>query len=453
MPKSAKVPSQSNALDFLDDLIGRARKAGADAADAVLVESASMSLAQRLGQPERLERAESHDLGLRVFIGKRQAIVSSTDNAPATLDELVERAIAMARSVPEDPYCGLADPDQLATEVPDIDLCDPEEPAPDTLVERARAAEEAARAVEGVTNSEGAEADWGRSTIALAASNGFTGSYAVSRHSVSVSVLAGEGTHMERDYDYSSAVFGADLDDPAAVGRRAGERAVKRLNPRKVATAQLPVIYDPRVANSLIGHLASAINGTAIARGTSFLKDSMGKRILPTGVTVTDDPHRRRGLRSKPFDGEGVANRRLDIVADGVLTSWILDLRSARQLDLASTGHAARGTSSPPSPATTNLYLAPGARSPEELIGEIARGFYVTELIGFGVNGVTGDYSRGASGFWIENGALAYPVSEVTIAGNLKEMFLNLTPANDLVFRYGTDAPTVRVDGMTIAGT
>src|SRR5690606_38166495 len=264
------------------------------------------------------------------------------------------------RSVPEDPYCGLADPDQLATEVPDIDLCDPEEPAPDTLVERARAAEEAARAVEGVTNSEGAEADWGRSTIALAASNGFTGSYAVSRHSVSVSVLAGEGTHMERDYDYSSAVFGADLDDPAAVGRRAGERAVKRLNPRKVATAQLPVIYDPRVANSLIGHLASAINGTAIARGTSFLKDSMGKRILPTGVTVTDDPHRRRGLRSKPFDGEGVANRRLDIVADGVLTSWILDLRSARQLGLASTGHAARGTSSPPSPATTNLYLAPG---------------------------------------------------------------------------------------------
>lgn len=453
MPKSAKVPSQSNALDFLDDLIGRARKAGADAADAVLVESVSMSLAQRLGQPERLERAESHDLGLRVFIGKRQAIVSSTDNAPAMLDELVERAIAMARSVPEDPYCGLADPDQLATEVPDIDLCDPEEPAPDTLVERARAAEEAARAVEGVTNSEGAEADWGRSTIALAASNGFTGSYAVSRHSVSVSVLAGEGTHMERDYDYSSAVFGADLDDPAAVGRRAGERAVKRLNPRKVATAQLPVIYDPRVANSLIGHLASAINGAAIARGTSFLKDSMGKRILPTGVTVTDDPHRRRGLRSKPFDGEGVANRRLDIVADGVLTSWILDLRSARQLGLASTGHAARGTSSPPSPATTNLYLAPGTRSPEELIGEVARGFYVTELIGFGVNGVTGDYSRGASGFWIEDGALAYPVSEVTIAGNLKEMFLNLTPANDLIFRYGTDAPTVRVDGMTIAGT
>jgi PmbA protein len=453
MPKSAKVPSQSNALDFLDDLIGRARKAGADAADAVLVESTSMSLAQRLGQPERLERAESHDLGLRVFIGKRQAIVSSTDNAPAMLDELVERAIAMARSVPEDPYCGLADPDQLATEIPDIDLCDPEEPAPDTLVERARAAEEAARAVEGVTNSEGAEADWSRSTIALAASNGFTGSYAVSRHSVSVSVLAGEGTHMERDYDYSSAVFGADLDDPAAVGRRAGERAVKRLNPRKVATAQLPVIYDPRVANSLIGHLASAINGAAIARGTSFLKDSMGKRILPAGVTVTDDPHRRRGLRSKPFDGEGVANRRLDIVADGVLTSWILDLRSARQLGLASTGHAARGTSSPPSPATTNLYLAPGTRSPEELIGEVARGFYVTELIGFGVNGVTGDYSRGASGFWIENGALAYPVSEVTIAGNLKEMFLNLTPANDLVFRYGTDAPTVRVDGMTIAGT
>jgi PmbA protein len=220
-----------------------------------------------------------------------------------------------------------------------------------------------------------------------------------------------------------------------------------------VPTVQLPVVYDPRVANSLVGHLASAVNGTSIARGTSFLKDSMGKRILPAGVTVTDDPHRQRGLRSKPFDGEGVANHRRDIVADGVLTTWILDLRAARQLGLSSTGHASRGTSSPPSPSATNLYLAAGDQSPEDLIRDIAKGFYVTELIGFGVNGVTGDYSRGAGGFWIEDGALAYPVSEITIAGNLKEMFLNLTPANDLVFRYGTDAPTIRVDGMTIAGT
>ena len=453
MPPATTPPSHADALDLLNDLIGRARKAGADAADALLVDSASMSLAQRLGEPERLERAESRDLGLRVLIGKRQAMVSSTDTAPTMLAELVDRAIAMARSVPEDPYCGLADPDQLATEIPEIELCDAEEPTPDTLVERARAAEESARAVEGVTNSEGAEAGWARSAVSLAASNGFTGSYAASRHSVSVSVLAGEGTQMERDYDYSSTVFGSDLEDPATVGRRAGERAVKRLRPRKAMTAKLPVVFDPRVSNSLVGHLASAINGTAIARGTSFLKDRMGQRVLPTGVTITDDPHRQRGLRSKPFDGEGVANRRRAIVEDGVLTSWILDLRSARQLGLTSTGHAARGTSSPPSPATTNLYLSAGEPSPEELIAGIPTGFYVTELIGFGVNGVTGDYSRGASGFWIEHGALAYPVSEITIAGNLKDMFLNLTPASDLVFRYGTDAPTIRVDGMTIAGT
>jgi PmbA protein len=453
MPTATTPSSQADALDLLNDLIGRARKAGADAADALLVDSASMSLAQRLGQPERLERAESRDLGLRVLIGRRQAMVSSTDTAPAMLAELVDRAVAMAKSVPEDPYCGLADPDQLATEHPEIELCDPEEPAPDSLVERARAAEESARGVEGVTNSEGAEAGWARSAVSLAASNGFTGHYAVSRHSVSVSVLAGEGTQMERDYDYSSTVFGSDLEDPATVGRRAGERAVKRLKPRRAATAKLPVVFDPRVSNSLVGHLASAINGTAIARGTSFLKDKMGQRVLPIGVTITDDPHRQRGLRSKPFDGEGVANRRRAIVEDGVLASWILDLRAARQLGLTSTGHAARGTSSPPSPSTTNLYLSAGELSPEELIAGIPTGFYVTELIGFGVNGVTGDYSRGASGFWIEQGALAYPVSEITIAGNLKDMFLNLTPANDLVFRYGTDAPTIRVDGMTIAGT
>ncbi|WP_119462158.1 metallopeptidase TldD-related protein [Rhodospirillaceae bacterium SYSU D60014] len=453
MPTATTPSSQADALDLLNDLIGRARKAGADAADALLVDSASMSLAQRLGQPERLERAESRDLGLRVLIGRRQAMVSSTDTAPAMLAELVDRAVAMAKSVPEDPYCGLADPDQLATEHPEIELCDPEEPAPDMLVERARAAEESARAVEGVTNSEGAEAGWARSAVSLAASNGFTGSYAVSRHSVSVSVLAGEGTQMERDYDYSSTVFGSDLEDPATVGRRAGERAVKRLKPRRAATARLPVVFDPRVSNSLVGHLASAINGTAIARGTSFLKDKMGQRVLPIGVTITDDPHRQRGLRSKPFDGEGVANRRRAIVEDGVLASWILDLRAARQLGLTSTGHASRGTSSPPSPSTTNLYLSAGELSPEELIAGIPNGFYVTELIGFGVNGVTGDYSRGASGFWIEQGALAYPVSEITIAGNLKDMFLNLTPASDLVFRYGTDAPTIRVDGMTIAGT
>lgn len=453
-PASGTVikPKHTPALDLVADLVARAKAAGADAADALIVESAAVSLAQRLGKPDKLERAESSDLGLRVLVGKRQAVVSSTDTAPAALAELVERAVAMARNVPEDPHCGLADKGEIARSFPALDLLDDGEPSTETIRERARACEEAALAVTGVTNSEGAEAGWSRSAVTLYASNGFAGTYAVSRHSVSVSVIAGEGTAMESDYDYATAVYGADLENPAAVGARAGERAVARLKPRKAATARVPVIYDPRVSNSLVSHLAGAIGGGAIARGTSFLKDRLGSRILPSGVMVVDDPHRRRGLRSKPFDGEGLANRPRNIVEDGVLTTWILDLRSARQLGLKSTGHAARGTSSPPAPAPTNLYLTPGEMAPEELISGVKTGFYVTHLMGFGINGTTGDYSRGAAGFWIENGALAYPVSEVTVAGNLIDMYLNLTPANDLEFRYGTDAPTIRVDGMTVAG-
>ncbi|HEX9770745.1 MAG TPA: metallopeptidase TldD-related protein [Kiloniellales bacterium] len=440
------------ALDLLADLIAKARARGADAADAVLVGSVALSNAQRLGELERLEREESRDLGLRVLVGRRQAIVSSTDMAAAALDELVERALAMARSVPEDKYCGLAEPDQLAKDHPDLDICDPEEPSPETLIARARACEDAARAVAGVTNSEGAEASWSLSRVSLAASNGFSGSYAASRHAIGVSVLAGKGLAMERDYDFTSTVFGADLEDPETIGRRAGERAVRRLGPKKARTAKVPVVFDPRVAGGLIGHLASAINGRTVARGTSFLKNKMGEPVFTRGLNVVDDPHRARGLRSKPFDGEGLKNARRSIVEDGVLQTWLLDLRSARQLGLASTGHASRGTSSPPGPAATNLYLEAGEKSPEALIGEIDAGFYITEMMGMGVNGVTGDYSRGAAGFWIEQGALAYPVSEVTVAGNLKDMYLALTPADDLEFRYGINAPTVRVDGMTVAG-
>jgi PmbA protein len=440
------------ALDLIADLIAKARARGADAADAVLVGSVALSNAQRLGELERLEREESQDLGLRVLIGGRQAIVSSTDMAAAALDELVERALAMARSVPEDKYCGLAEPGQLASDHPDLDICDPEEPPPETLIQRASACEDAARAVAGVTNSEGAEASWSMSRVSLAASNGFTGSYAASRHSVGVSVLAGKGLGMERDYDFTSTVFGADLEDPETIGRRAGERAVRRLGPKKARTAKVPVVFDPRVAGGLIGHLASAINGRTVARGTSFLKNKLGEPVFARGLNIVDDPHRARGLRSKPFDAEGLKNARGPIVEDGVLKTWLLDLRSARQLGLAPTGHASRGTSSPPGPAATNLYLEPGEKSPDALIGEIDAGFYITEMMGMGVNGVTGDYSRGASGFWIEKGALAYPVSEVTVAGNLKDMYLALTPADDLEFRYGINAPTVRVDGMTVAG-
>ncbi len=444
----------SDALNQLNDLIAKARNSGADAADAILIESRSESVGVRLGNIEDVERSESSDLGLRVFIGKRQAIVSSTDLSSPTLDAMVARAIAMAQLAPEDPYCGLAETNLLAQPpFPALDLADSATPATDDLLTRARAAEDAALAVKGITNSEGGGASWGFSRVSLVASNGFAGTYAGTSHSVSVSVLAGTDTAMERDYDYSSTRHLADLADPATVGRSAGERTVRRLNPKKPKSARLPVVFDPRVSRTLLGHLSSAINGQAIARGTSFLKDKLNAAIFAPGIAVIDDPLLTRGLSSRPFDGEGVATRRLAVVENGVLQSWLLDSASAKQLKLVSTGHARRGTSGPPSPGTSNFYLAAGKVSPAELMADIKSGFYVTELIGMGVNGVTGDYSRGASGFWIENGELAYPVSELTIAGNLISMFAALVPANDLEFRYGTDAPTVRIDGMTLAGS
>ncbi|MBV9523333.1 MAG: TldD/PmbA family protein [Alphaproteobacteria bacterium] len=447
------MPQEADALDLLTGLTAKAKRAGADAADAVLFEGVSVAHAQRLGKTEKLERSEHYDLGLRVFFGKRQAIASSNDRSAAALDELLARAVAMARAVPEDPFCGLAAPEELARDWPDLEGCDPAEPSAAELIHRAKAAEEAALAVSGVTNSEGAEAGWNRGFVALAASNGFAGSHAGTGHSVSAAVLAGRGSGMERDYDFSTATWAADLADPAAIGKSAGERAVRRLGARKVATCQVPIVFDPRVARGLLGHFIGAISGPSIARGTSFLKEKLGQRIFPESVTITEDPHRRRGLRSKPFDGEGVANRKRAIIEKGVLTTWLLDLRSARQLGLKTTGHATRGTSSPPAPAPTNLWLEPGTLGRQDLLGAIGQGFYVTELMGFGINPVTGDYSRGAAGFWIENGTLSFPVSEVTIAGNLKDMFLNLTAADDLEFKTGSDAPTVRIDGMTLAGS
>ncbi len=438
--------------DRLSALVADATKRGADAADAVLIRSTSLSHAQRLGEIEKLERQESFDLGLRVFRGKKQAIVSSTDFSDTALDELVGRALDMAATVPDDPWAGLADPDQLATKIPDLDMVDSDEPASDVLIDMARRCEDAARAVTGITNSDGAEASWSHSHITLAASNGFTGSYARTDCGVGVSVIAGEGTEMEAEYDFAHAVYRSDLEDAAAVGTRAGERTVARLGARRMTTSQVPVVFDPRVAGGLLGHLSGAITGPSIARGTSFLKDSLGKQIFAPGIQVMDDPHRPRGMRSKPFDAEGVANTKRALVEDGTLTTWLLDLSSARQLDMQSTGHAGRGTSGPPSPGPTNLYLEPGTMSRDDLLAETGTGFYVTSLMGMGVNGVTGDYSRGASGFWIENGEIAFPVTEMTIAGNLKDMFLSLTPADDLEFRYGTNSPTVRIEGLTVAG-
>lgn len=438
---------------MLADLLKSAHKLGADMADAVFFESASLGVSYRLGQLEDIERSESMDLGLRVFIGKKQAFVATTDLAPKGLSELAERAVAMARHAPEDPYCGLADEALLAGDTAlNLDACDPSEPSEELLIERARAVEDAARAVPGITNSEGGSSEWARSSVALATSHGFAGNYAATSHSVSVSVLAGEGTEMERDYDYASVRHAEDLEDLEALGRHAAERTVKRLNPGSVKPCQVPVIYEPRVSSSLLGHFSSAINGAGVARGTSFLKDQMGEAVFAAGVNIVDDPLRVRGLRSKPFDGEGVATAKSVLINNGVLTTWLLDSSSARQLGLATNGHASRGTGGPPSPSPTNLYMEGGSLSPEALIADIESGFYITELIGMGVNGITGDYSRGAGGFWIENGKIAGPVSGLTIAGNLKEMFRQLTPADDLEFRRGINAPTIRVEGMMVAG-
>ncbi len=438
-------------IALLQDLLGRARAAGADAADAVLVAGTSLSVQRRLGQTEHVERSEGRDLGLRVFVGRKSAVVSSTAIDPARFDELARRAVAMARVVPDDPFNGLADT-AMPPEPVRLDLDDPGEPDTAALVARASAAEEAALAVKGVTNSEGAEAGFGRTEAVLVTSAGFAGRVQRTSHSVSASALAGSGTGMQRDYDYHSTVHLADLDDPDKIGRSAGERAVARLDPIRPATAKLPIVYDPRVAGGLVNHFAGAINGAAVARGTSFLIDKLGKGVFAPGITVHDDPRRVRGLRSRPFDGEGTPTAARKLADGGILTTWLLDSRSARQLGMQSTGHAVRGAGGQPSPGPSNLYLAPGELTPAALMADIKLGLYVTELIGAGINNVTGDYSRGAAGFMIRDGAIAEPVAEITVAGNLVEMFANLTPANDLVFRRGTDAPTIRVDGMTMAG-
>lgn len=439
-------------LDLLHDLLTKAKAAGADRADAVLVNRTSLSVERRLGSTETLERSESRDLGLRVFTGAKSAIISASNVDPARFTALAERAIAMARVVPDDP---LADLSELAAPPADstyLDMVDPAEPPVEALIARAEAAEAAALAVTGVTNSEGGSAGFGRTDLSLATSADFAGHYTRTYHSHSASVIAGTGTRMQRDYDYHGAIHLADLDDPAAIGHSAGERAVSRLNPTRPKTGVMPVVYDPRVSSSLVGHLSSAINGASIARGTSFLKDRMAQRLFARGVHIQDDPHRIRGSRSGTFDAEGVPTKPLTLIEDGILTTWILDSRSARQLGLRTTGHATRGTGGPPGPSATNLYMAAGQPPPADLMADIELGIYVTELIGMGINGMTGDYSRGAAGFMIRNGALAEPVAEITIAGNLIDMFATLIPANDLRFRRGTDAPTIRVDGMTVAG-
>lgn len=442
----------TTSLDVLEDLIARAKRCGATGADAVMFDSTDLSSSVRKGKPESIERAESTGLGLRVFVGQRIATVSSTDFSSKTLDELAERAVSMAKIAPEDPYAALATPDQFATNFPQLDLYDGNEPTPEWLHEQCAAAEAAALAVNGVTNSEGADAAYAKSRIALATSNGFAQTYPSSSFVLSVSVLAGTGTEMERDYDYSVAIHREDLTAAETIGRSAGEKTVARMGAKKVKSCQVPIIFDPKIAKGFIATFAGAISGAAVARDTSFLKKCMEEQVFASGITITDDPHMQRALGSRPFDAEGVANAKRHLVEDGVLKSWLLDIRAANKLGLKTLGDASRGTASPPHPSTSNLYLAAGELSPQELMADIKEGLYITDTFGSGSNLVTGDVSVGASGFWISNGEKAHPVNEFTIAGNLRDMYKRLTPASDLEFRYATNAPTIRIEGMTVAG-
>lgn len=445
--------SSDQARERVHDIVARAQRAGADAADAMMISDRSLSVSVRMAALEDVERSESEELGLRLFVGTRSASVSTSDLSSEAMDVLVERALAMAREAPEDPYAGLAPQDRLLRgNVPNLDLDDGAEVEPQVLRDRALAAEDAARAVEGVSNSEGGGASANRTVMALATSHGFAGAYGFSSHMVSASVLAGTGSGMERDHAWHSVRHASMLEGAEAIGRRAGERAVARLNPGKVASGAMPVVFDPRVSSGLLNHLISAIAGSSIARKTSFLLHALGTQVFARGISICDDPHRPRGLRSRPFDGEGLPVSPRRIVEDGMLETWLLDSAAARQLRLEPTGHAARGVGGAPGVSSSNLYMEAGNQSVEGLIADIKQGIWVTELIGQGVNGVTGDYSRGAAGFLIEDGELTRPVSEITIAGNLKDMFREMVPANDLEFRYGTNAPTVRIEGMTVAG-
>lgn len=434
-------------LSLAGDAVRHARALGADAVHAVAADGRSTELQILDGQIEKVEQAEALDISLKVYSGKSSATISGSVLTKDAIHRLAEKALAMARLAPPDPFAGIADAEQLARDIRDLDLSADDMPNAEGLERLARDAEAAALAVPGVSKSSGAGASASDRMIAIVMSNGFAQGYRRTGCGASMSAIAGEGTAMQRDYDYASAIHFADLRSAESVGREAGLRAVKRINPRKVKSQAVPVIYDRRVASGLIGHLLGAINGAAIARGTSFLKDELGQQIFGSHITIVEDPFIPRGFGSRPFDGEGLACHAANLIDAGVLTNWILDLRSARQLGLKPTGQGSRG-----GPSTSNVHLPAGSVSPDDQIKSISKGLYVTELIGSSVNMVTGDYSRGASGFWIDNGELTYPVSEITIAGNLKDMFKTIVPASNLEFRSSVNAPNCLVEGLTIAG-
>ena len=438
-----------------DALLAHAKAAGATDADAIAVDGRAVSIDVRAGALEQAERAEGVEIGLRVLVGQRQACVSASDISERTMREMAERAVAMARETPEDPYLGLADPADLARgyDLAALELSDPsEEPSAAALEQDARAAEQAAMNYAGISQVQSASASYNARRMHFSASNGFSGGYARTSRSVSAVAIAGEGLAMERDWAAESRVFQSDLPDAASVGRLAAERALARAGAVQPPTGAYPVLFDERVASSLIGHLTAAINGASIARGASWARDLLGAQVLPKGLTLTEDPHRPRISGSRPFDAEGLATRARAIIDDGVLTGWTLDLATARKLGMRSTASASRGTSSAPSPSTSNLSLTQGAQSREALIREMGRGLLITSMIGSSINPTTGDYSRGASGFWIENGEIAYAVNECTVAGNLREMLARITPANDARAHLAHVVPSLLVEGLTLAG-
>ena len=447
---------QLNDKDVMNILIDTALSNGASAADCVLSRSRGLSLTRRLGKDETIERYEDFDTGLRVFVGNKIASVSTNENSEFAIKEVAKRAVDMAKIAPQDDFSLIASQETL-DEFPidnsiSVDSYDEVEPNIDIIRDRAKEVEDSALSVKGITNSDGADASWGEGETLLMTSNGFFGSSKKSNHSVSVVVIAEKDGKMERDYDYSSKVFGKDLRNSNQIGIEAAKKTLARMGATKPLTGKYPVIFDPRVSRSIASHFASAINGSAIARKTSFLKDMLNKQIANPAINIIDDPFLKRGLGSRLFDAEGLGSRKYTFIKDGVLQQWLLDLSSAKQLNLKPSGNAKRGISGPPSPGTSNFMISPGDVTPENLIKNVSEGFFVTDMIGSSVSMITGDYSRGASGFWIKNGELSIPITEATIAGNLKEMFMTLKPANDIDYSHSINSPTLLIEGMTIAG-
>jgi PmbA protein len=439
--------------NLLHDVVAAALKAGADAAEVVMAERQALSVTVRLGELEEVEREESRDLGLRVFVGRKQAAVSGSDISSDARARLIERAVAMARMAPDEPYAGLAPEDRLAKgPFPDLDLFDETLPTPDDLEAQARIAEASARAVGGVTNSDGGSAAWSQGAWRLVTSTGFSGLHRASGFSIYASAVAGEGSDMQSGGEGRSTRWRADLPAADWIGDQAGRRAVAQLHPRKIHSVTAPVIFENRLATALIGPLLGAISGPAIARGTSFLKDKLGQAVFSPAVTITDDPHRPRGLASTPFDDEGVANAKRNLIDAGVLTTWLLNCASARQLGLESTGHASRGLAGPPGVSAANVTLLPGEKTRAELMKDAGAGLLVTSTFGPSLNGNTGDWSMGVSGLWFENGELAYPVNEITVAGNLIDLYQRMIPGSDLEFRGSANAPSILIDAMPISG-